>query len=355
MARSGVIAEALGHLAPPLAFAGVAWSGPRGRGMEIATAPGVSAGPGTRMRVASISKIVTARVFLRAVAHLGPPAALEMDALLGYPLRHPRASDRPITAGMVAAHHAGLTDSGGYLIPRGMPLAAFLARAEVWDALPGTRFAYCNLGYVVLAAAAERVTGRRFDLLARDLLEDWGIGGGFNWSGVADRATRLPCYRPGSGGLVPQIDAQVAADGVSGPDGTRIDLADHVPGAAPGVFSPQGGLRLSLAECLTLAERLGPEPPLWRVHDGPTEPPREVFQDYGWGMQILPAPTFWPEPVIGHTASGYGLRGGVFRAPTSGVAMAYLLNGLPEDPQDRADFTAEEHAVWAALRRAAAD
>lgn len=342
-------------LAPPFAFCGVAWARDGQRpDFAIATAPGLNVGPDTLWRAASLSKVVTGRVMALVARDRGldPQGRDPAETILGWPLRHP--SGAAVTVAQLASHCAGLTDDAGYLVPADQRLADWIAERgrAIWSPdPPGTAFRYANLGYVLLAACAEVAANERFDILARRLvLDPLGIAGGFNWAGVADRADRLPTLRRRDGALIAQIDAVVAPQGPSDAQGAEIDLRGYRPGDNPGVFSPQGGLRLSLSGALRLAQSLGAEAPLWRQGDGPVRDDASgLFQCHGWGVQILPAPAFWPRPLIGHFGNAYGFRGGLWRDPAAGLSFAYALNGAAEGDEDDA-LTPEEHRLLAALR-----
>lgn len=328
------LTAALGRLVPPFAFAGLAIGWPDGREtVETAAAPGLAAEG--FFRAASISKIITGRVFRAAAGAQGlhPPYNAAASDLLGWDLRHPRWPDVTVTAGMIAAHCSGLSDAGGYVLPPGVALRDW---PLVWGAAPGTAFDYCNLGYLLLAAMAERLAGERFDLLAARELARIDVAGGFNWHGVPPDVPVLPTFRRDGGRLVAQIDA------------TRVapDPAGWVAGEAPGLFSPQGGLRVNLRGALGIARSLteADGPVIW---DGPTDDPG-VFQSYGSGVQFLDRPAFWPRPVMGHFANAHGFVGGVWKDRETGLAFAIALNGLPlGDEDDR--LREEELALYAAI------
>ena len=69
------------------------------------------------VRVASISKLVTAIGVMRLVE----AGILTLDAdvsdQLGWPLRHPFYPDRPITLRLLLSHRTGLTDNISYVLP----------------------------------------------------------------------------------------------------------------------------------------------------------------------------------------------------------------------------------------------
>lgn len=287
-----------------------------------------------------------------------------MARALGWPLAHPDHPDIPVTAGMVAAHCAGLSDAGGYLLPPDGDLKAWCARRDAWGFAPGTTLSYANLGSHLLALAAERATGRSFGELARDWLAARGIPGGFNWWGVPprDRARAVPGMRPGAAipGMRPmgavQIDGDVPPSGFTGPMGEA--MAPPAPCAAPWLWSPQGGLRTSLAGCLRLAECLPglDATPIWRRGQGAVDGPVSVYQSWGFHLQLLDGAPHWPYPLIGHFADAHGIRGGIWHEPARGIAFAYLLNGVAERTGPEADgFSPDECAVLAALAEKATE
>ncbi len=309
--------------------------------------PPHSATPETMFRVASISKIVTGQVAVRAArrAGLNHPFATDVSDILGYRLRHPRHPQRVITLGMLASHQAGLTDDGGYLLPPEATLEDWLSNQPVWtDTEPGTRFDYCNLGYLLLAACAEAMSGRHFGDLSAELLSELGIHGGFNWYGVADRTDRIATFRKGGGELTAQIDATVSVSGPSLPDGSEASLSHYRLGCNPTVFSPQGGLRTNLVGITRLASAVGEgrfdTRALWQPDSGETVGPQGVFESYGMGLQIYDRPRFYPRPLIGHFAEAYGFFGGAFWDQERQTAFAFGFNGEPEGVGN--DFRPEE-------------
>ncbi|TNC62457.1 serine hydrolase domain-containing protein [Rubellimicrobium roseum] len=346
----------LSTLAPPFAAAGLALQrADDPPEFHAATAPGIEMGPDTLWRAASLSKMVTART-LEAVS--GPEVwRREAGEALGWPLRHPRWPGAPVTLGQIASHSSGLTDTAGYAVPAGRTLEDWLAEKGLaaWlPHLPGTFLHYCNLGFVLLAAAVERLGGERFDLLARrHVLDPLRIEGGFAWSGVAPerRTDRLPALRRGPGCFAPQIDDKVAAEGLSGPDGTAPTLLPL--GLNPAPLSPQGGLRLSLRGALALARSLESKRPqrLWTPSMGPGDYGDGFLESTGAGLLIFDDPAFYPRPLIGHFANAYGLLAGAWHDRLRGASFAYVLNGLPEGDEDDA-WHPEERLIFDAVARA---
>ena len=334
-------------LTPPFAFCGigVARAGEPPQ-FQISTAPGIQATEHSLFRTASISKIVTAQTLCRVGANLNV-LNLNIATLLGIPFHHPAHPTIPITLRMLMSHTSGLNDAAGYLIPAGTGLTDWLTANRETLFLPhppGRYFSYSNLGYILLAAAAETLGQLPFDRLTRlHILDPLGITGGFNWAGVsaADWAGRLGTYRRDGATYVAQID---------GAEATRPLRPNYQPVQDIGQLSPQGGLRISLTGALQLAISLAnADPaPLWTPAMGPGDDLDGVFDSYGVGVQIFTNPRFYPRPLIGHFANAYGFTGGVWWDAARQTAFCYALNGLPLGDEDDA-FRPAELAIFRAI------
>ncbi len=315
----------------PFAFCGIALAQGDNTHLSIATAPRISAGPDTMFRVASISKIIVGQAVAAFVKTKATTWQTDMSDILGWRLRNPDFPDTPITLGMVASHSAGLTDEAGYVLAPDTVLAEWCRTQPIHSQQPGTYFSYSNLGYLILAAALEKLAGQPFPDAVRHLLPERA---GFNWVGV-DGADRLPTYRRNDSGFVAQIDETI----MRVPEGTH-----------PGVYSPQGGLRLSLKGMLALAQGLrnADATPLWTHTMGSGDYEGGVFESYGAGLQIFDTPNFYPRPLIGHFGNAYGFRGGVWYDRERDLSVAYALNGLARGDEDDA-FSDAELQICAAL------
>src|SRR5690606_26401715 len=216
------------------------------------TATGREVTAGDPVRMASISKLVTAIGVMRLVE----AGTLDLDAdvgeLLGWPLRNPAYPDTPITLRLLLSHRSSLTDAAGYWqTPLGGEVRDILDDPRAWDDAhaPGTYFRYANLNFPLVAQAMERATGERFDrLMERLVLQPLGIEGCFNWASCNEAAAaRAVVIYNGAGepakdddlkGHKPVCPVTPAQDG-------SCDLAQWRPGDNGALFSPQGGLRIS--------------------------------------------------------------------------------------------------------------
>lgn len=322
------------------------------------------------VRIASISKLVLAIGAMRLVED----GTLDLDAdvsdALGWTLRHPRHPAVPITLRLLLSHRAGLTDAAGYWqVPLDGEFRSLLDDPRAWDAehAPGTHFRYANVGFPLVAAAMERATGERFDLLMQRLvLTPLGIAGCYNWDACDDAtaARAVVLYdearqpvRDDHHGRKPACSVTPARDG-------SCDLSRWRAGANGGTFSPQGGLRISangLAQIgrLLLADGevdgvrlLSPQSvrtllqPAWewprdpgvtREEDDSGQAGQGFFCRYGLAAQTLatPDPGCGDDPFgdgvarVGHSGSAYGLLSGLWVDRATGTGVAYFATGVP--------------------------
>lgn len=299
------------------------------RHFAISHAPFLEVTPKTMFRVASISKVIVGRAITAFVKTKATTWDTDVSDILGWSLRHPGFPGQPVTLRMVASHAAGLDDGAGYLIPQGQSLRVFCQERAVFAARPGTRFCYANLGYIVLAAVIEALSGKAFPEAVAPYLPK---GSGFNWVGVPaeDRDRAIPTFRRSDDAFVAQVD-----------DPPVVARPDQNPGA----YSPQGGLRTSLEGMLALADGLGDAQALWLPQMGPGDYLDGVFESYGAGVQIFEAPRFYPRPLVGHFGNAYGFNGGVWYDRLRNLRFAYALNGREMGDETDA-FSRSELAIF---------
>lgn len=358
MASSG-LQEAVSALVPRLSHAAIAIArGEDTAAFALASAPGVSPlTPNTAFRAASMSKIVTGQAVWSVLSDHDGSADADVAGILGVPLRHPAGAG--VTPRQLLCHCGGLWDDAGYAWTPGQSIGPWLESLGqgIWSPdPPGSIYRYCNLGYILAAACAERLANRRFDELAGErVLGQHGISAGFNWAGMgaSARTDRIPCYRRDAAGLFqPQIDEAVAGSGASGPGGEAIDLARMAPGNAGLALSPQGGLRISLENALRLARALPRmrhdrlwSPSMWKKDD-----PTGLVDAYGAGLMFHDSPDFYPEPLVGHFANAYGFCGGLWYDATRDAAFVIAINGLSVG-EDADDLRPEERHLFDAVSR----
>ena len=228
----------------------------------------------TLYRMASVTKLVVTVGVMRLVEQGLVALDEDVSAWLGWTLRHPRHPRRAITLRLLMSHCAGLSDAAGYAFGPEVALRDLLepgrprfGQGRAWraDHGPGSTFEYCNLGWGLIGSVMEAAASERLDRLMHLLvLGPLGMRGGFDpsaWS-AADRADVATLYRKrrGEGGReIWQPDGPwvVQADD---PDSLRVPRlgagTPYLPGSNGTLFSPQGGLRTSLADLGVMLEML---------------------------------------------------------------------------------------------------
>ena len=394
---------------PPMASAGAIARRGDGRVLFRAAA-GQAFGPaGPRpfaldqpFRVASVSKMVATSVLLTLAQHLDLKLDNDASSYLGFKLRHPAWPDVAITPRMLLSHTSGLRNGKSYPVPLGHKLAeAFQAGGRHYDDgawfgpaehRPGDWFAYADVNFALIAQILETLSCDRFDIAMRDaLFRPMGLDIGYNWSGVsaAKRARAAAAVHRQDGVWTPQVDGSVPPypkTALTRPaDQPDLDVEDYRTGENGFVFSPQGGLRLSLEDMDALA-RLYAARGRWRgkpliartalvamqrpqwVYD-PARPNGEIdgglLQAYGLGCEIpngRPGPGgdafFGPNTGKGgsadwrgHFGDAYGWITGLFWNRRDGATLVYAINGMPEMDRPKArnsSLTAPEEALVAA-------
>lgn len=333
------------------------------------------------VRIASISKLVTALGVMRLVDQGKLDLDRDVSDYLGWPLRNPAFPDRRITLRLLLSHQASLLDGGElYIIPADMTLRERLADPAMWDKAhgPGSGwFAYSNINFPVVASVMERVTGERFDvLMSRLVLKPLKLDACFNWGAgcSADAFRRAAILYRASGevarddlkGQPPLCPVVPARDG-------SCDLSRYQPGANGALFSPQGGLRISMRDLARIGQMLGRggkgflsarsfrelTRAQWQAGPGKGGigeygESNGFFCAYGLGLHRIGSGAngckddlFGDATLrLGHSGEAYGLRSGLWWDPRTGRGLAFFTSAVPNDePTGRSAFSQREEAV----------
>jgi CubicO group peptidase (beta-lactamase class C family) len=334
--------------------------------------------PESLMRVASISKTLSALVVMQLVEEGSLELDRDVSEYLGWQLRNPHYANRVITLRQLLAHTSSIRDAGeSYIVryPRALRDAfdpagpdfgeRFQIAEEGRDRGPGEFYEYCNLNYGVVGTVLERVTGIRFDhLMQQRFFEPLGLPGGFNVAELSEVEQQnlavLYRKRDPEGVWNPEGPwfAQVDDLSVGVPTALPAD-AHYVPGTNGAQFSPQGGARMSLHGLEILARLvagdgtvdnvglLAPESmeelrrEVWRY-----DPDKKNIEDYD-GTLNARTTGFWvvsgetaedrlfqedSRRWLGHFGEAYGLLAGVWVHPESGDGVIFALTGSAFDP-----------------------
>jgi len=371
---------------PPDAEVGVAFD----RAGEIGRfADGIADPQGRRavsaddsVRVASISKLVTAIGVMKLVEAGKLDLDRDVSAKLGWELRNPAFRDRPVTLRQLLSHTSSVRDHDDqYAVPLGGRVEEAMALPTSWDPGHGpgeNYFTYANMNFPIVGSLIERATGERLDIwMRREVLEPLKLDACFNWPTCSDAAVARAVQLDGPDGT-PQRDdlhGQRPACPVFVADGP-CDLARWKLGENGALFAPQGGLRISARGLARIgrmllnggtldgARILTPQSvdrllaPQWRFdgRNGRTE--RGFYCSFGLAAQQIPVkrsgcaddPGTRGATLVGHAGDAYGLKAGLWIDRARGLGVAYYVTGIAEFPAG-APGTAMGRAERNAFRR----
>ena len=314
----------------------------------------------SRFRVASISKIFTAAGYMKLVEEGKINLDEDVSRYLGFTLRNPNYPNKAITSRMLLSHTSSIRDYPTSYVPFKSNIQSFFTSADCWTRgkAPGSYFSYCNLNYVLLATIIEKVSGQRFDkYMTKNVLKPLDIKGSFNLrdfssSDLQKMGTLYRKTKGESGRYYAQIDDRP----IELPSASL--LSSYRPGTNAGIFSPQGGLRISPEELAHMLEMLlnqgkyrgreilKPatiqlmEKPVWKYN--PAQPNGNIENDsiesYGLALQYFsgsgstkPTPNRPDFDLIGHLGEAYGFIGGLMWQPGTKNGFLFLQNGFATD------------------------
>jgi len=323
------------------------------------------------VRIASVSKLIVAMGVMKLVESGSLDLDADVSAYLGWPLRNPAFPDAKITLRHLLSHTSGLRDDIEYLVPLGTRLQDHLAKPGAFDAghAPGTYFHYTNLNFPVVATVMEKVTGERFDkLMDRLVIVPLKLNACYNWSMCTDRTVDRAV-------VLYHVDGSVRRDDLKGrrpfcpvvaPEGS-CNLTAYVPGENGALFSPQGGLRISMRGLATIGQLLlrrgdGFLKPssidemsraAW-TYDGKNGDSEGGFYcSYGLAVQRLGSARGCNDNLFGdrrkrwgHAGEAYGLRSGLWIDAKRGRGLAYFTSVVDDDgPKGRTAYMPAEERL----------
>lgn len=315
-------------------------------------------------RIASVTKLAVALGVMRLVEAGTLHLDRDVSDYLGWRLRNPAFPDRPITLRLLLSHTSSVRDEGdNYVVPLGRSLREMAERPASFDAEhpPGAFFRYSNLNFPLIGSIMERATGERLDaLMARLVFRPLGLDACMNWTTCSDAAVARAAvlYDENGGAIRDDLGGRRPACPVFAPEGDRCDLSVYRLGDNGALFSPQGGMRISVRDLATIGrllvnrgrhegERFLSEASIaamtrlaWRSDGANGAIDDGFYCAYGLAVQLLPTAAQGcrddlfggGRAMIGHAGDAYGVRSGLWVDPARGVGIAFYSTGNGADP-----------------------
>ena len=335
------------------------------------------------VRVASVSKMVTAIGVMELVDEGKLDLSSDVSQWLGWNLRNPSFPDRAINLSMLLSHTASVREhDDDYVIPLGASLQQVMADPKNWDPEHGPGdgyFAYVNLNYPIIGSIIEKATGERFDIwMRRKVLEPMKIDACFNWPTCTDAAVAraVELDTPEGKPLKDDLHGGRPSCPVFVKDGSPCNLNLWRLGENGSLFAPQGGLRISARGLARIGRMLlnggaldgvrilSPQAvdtlltQVWRYDGSNGATDGGFYCSAGNGTHQLPNPVpgcaddmgTRGATIVGHAGDAYGLKSGLWIDRSRGRGIAYFVTGVA-DPAPKAPRSAYTAAEVHAFRR----
>ncbi len=338
----------------------------------------------THVRIASVSKTFVAVAIMQLYEEGKLDLNEDVSSYLGFTLRNPNFPDTPITLTMLLSHTSSLRDGETYNIPVDHAISeCFIDEGSAYyedgahyaSEAPGY-FSYANINYGVLGTIIERVSNERFDIyLKKHVLEPMGIEASFN---VADlnTANLATVYRKNYGDDGYALSDEWIAQVDDKDDMKYVDASNYVLGTNGTIFSPQGGLRISLHELETYVQMylnngsingnqiLSKETidlmltPVWTYNGENGDSESGLFSSYGLGIHLVTSgkyndgygDTFLENEELdmaGHYGDAYGMFSIFMFDRDNNRGFTYLTNGAECDVYNEPSYGKySENWVW---------
>ena len=350
--------------------------------------------PDTPYRIASISKMITALGVLKLVETQELELDTPLEHYLGFPVRNPTHPELPITTRQLLSHQSSLRDGPAYnqflnqsyssevppsLSKLLLPSGEYYSDELFGEQAPGSWFQYSNLGFGILGTLIEKVSEEAFDaFIKREIFDPIGLQTGF--SSYTRSYDELPAtlYRKPDNQWTPQADRRPSQEerqarleeGPRYPE-TRSEVLIGV-NAIP--YGPQGGLRISARDLMSLLEHmqnalsqnytpegwLNPETIAqmmeiqWHADSQQGDAYGGLFRAWGLGVHILtgePGLDVMLEEsrtMFGHSGLAYGLVSSAYFDPERDIRLSFITNGIGMafSGDDRSAFYSVEKDIF---------
>lgn len=275
-------------------------------------------GKDTYYRVASISKHITAMAAWRLHEAGMIDVDADVDGFLPCSLRHPKATDTPITLRRLLSHTAGIHDGDSYLTAciRAMKLSEVMQGDSHTETFGG--FEYSNLGAGIAACALEGMLGKSFEEIMQEaVFGPLRVNASFYPQKLQGDIANA--YRVLPPGKRPLLDAAARQ---------KRPLPEDAPDPEGHYLLSQGNLYISAPDLAKLGSELLRER---------YAPMRRHLADFGardkhlsMGLSTFIVHDILPQTVYGHQGLAYGAMHGLFYDPAAQRGFVLLTSGCSE-------------------------
>ena len=285
------------------------------------------------LRIASISKTFVATSIMQLIEQGKLSLDTDISTLMGFSVRNPYYSSTAVTVRMLLSHTSSLSDNNGYstldLINPSVSSSSSIRRC--WNNYkPGSSYEYCNLGYNILGAIVEIVSGERFDVYVKShILDPLGLNASYNIKDL-DSSKFVKIYHYSNGSYTCSTEAY------SYPSS---QIANYKLGYSTPCFSPIGGLKISLKDLTTVMKmhmnkgevngvRILSEESCELMQTAYT-PTEYTGSSYGFAM-VITTGLVSGHKMTGHDGIAYGAYTAMYWDKEKDFGIVIMTNGCDE-------------------------
>ncbi len=311
----------------------------------------------TVFRIASISKTVTTTGLMKLYEHGLFKLGDDISDYLGFKVSNPYYPDKKITFRMLLTHTSSLLDgeaynkflSECYQKNPPPPLKQLLIESgeyynkNIWNNKePGSYFTYCNLNFGITGTLIEKISNERFDrFIKKEILQPLGIYGSFNASDITDINKLATLYR----------NSEPQADNYKGIAPKQRDLSQYQIGDNGIIYSPQGGLKVSILDLSKLMQMLMNYGEYngtrildsatvalmhsvhWKYNGNNGDNYHNLFNEWGLGFHLITNSKkgdiiFKGAKMIGHAGDAYGSISDMYFDESRQFGFIFITNGF---------------------------
>ncbi len=277
--------------------------------------------------IASISKTFVGTAIMQLVENGKISLDDDVNKYLDFSVRNPKFPDIPITIRMLLAHRSSLKKDVDYDdFDKINPAKTRDLQSFYNDYCPGTRTDYSNLGYVILGAVIEKVSGKRFDdYVKKNILKPLRLQGDFDVSKLDQSKLVYPSRKRNSRYVVQKKAYE-----------RNENKTDYVLGYSTSEFDPAGGLKISaidLAKYMIMHMNMGKIK--WRrkvLSEESEMKMREKQYNTSHGLSFVYfSNVIRGEELIGMNGANYGIHSSMYFHPEKGYGFVVICNGCNSD------------------------
>lgn len=274
--------------------------------------------------IASISKTFVGTAIMQLVEEGKLSLEDDVNHYLGFSLRNPNFPDTPITIRMLLSHRSSLKKSADYDdFDKINPEKAENLYAFFNDYPPGKKADYSNLGFVILGAVVEKVTGMRFDdYVQKHILKPLRLHGYYDVTKLDSSKLVYSC-RYKSDHFVVQKKAFASKE---------KKLNHYILGYTTPALRPASGLMISstdLSKYMIMHINKGKYRWRRRVLTEEGESKMREKQNKTWyGLSFVHFLKVIPgEDLVGMNGAGYGVHSSLYFHPEKKYGFVVICNG----------------------------